>query len=51
MFAPVSSQLSGENTTAVYALLAVLLATGIFLTFKALGREESKSAVKAGRAG
>lgn len=40
MIAPASAQRAGENPTALYALLIVLLAIGIFLTFKAYGREE-----------
>jgi uncharacterized membrane protein YhaH (DUF805 family) len=48
MIAPVSAQQqTGQHTTAVYALLLVLLAIGIFLTFKAYGREDSKPAVEA----
>ena len=35
MIAPVSSQQGAQNITAVYALLFVLFAVGIFLTFKA----------------
>ncbi len=51
MIAPVSAQQQTEqNTTAVYALLIVLLAIGIYLTFNAYGREESKTAVHAGHA-
>ncbi len=51
MIAPVYAQQRTEhNTTAVYALLIVLLAIGIFLSFKAYGREDSKTAVHAGRA-
>lgn len=37
MIAPVSAQRAGQNTTAVFGLLIVLLAIGIFLTFKAYG--------------
>jgi ABC-type Mn2+/Zn2+ transport system permease subunit len=40
MFAPILAQREGQNITAVYALLIVLLAVGIFLTFKAYGRED-----------
>jgi len=35
MFAPVLAQRQVQNATAVFALLIVLLAIGIFLTFKA----------------
>jgi surface polysaccharide O-acyltransferase-like enzyme len=48
MIAPVSAQQqTGQRTTAVYTLLIVLLAIGIFLTFKAYGREDNKTAVEA----
>ena len=48
MIAPVSAQQqTGQHTSAVYTLLIVLLAIGIFLTFKAYGREDSKTAVEA----
>jgi uncharacterized membrane protein YhaH (DUF805 family) len=51
MIAPVfAQQRTEQNTTAVYALLIVLLTIGIFLTFKAYSREESKTAVHARRA-
>ena len=43
MFAPVFAQREVENATGVYALLIVLLAVGIFLTFKAYGRDDAKS--------
>jgi uncharacterized membrane protein YhaH (DUF805 family) len=47
MIAPMSAQQqTGQHTTAVYTLLIVLLAIGIFLTFKAYGREDSKTAVE-----
>ncbi len=39
MFAPVFAQREAQNTTAVYATLAVGLAVGLFLTFKAYSRE------------
>jgi uncharacterized membrane protein YhaH (DUF805 family) len=39
MFAPVFAQREAENATGVYALLIVLLAVGVFLTFKAYNRE------------
>jgi uncharacterized membrane protein HdeD (DUF308 family) len=48
MIAPVSAQRTGQNTTAVFALLIVLLAIGIFLTVKAYGREDSETVVHAG---
>lgn len=41
MFAPEFAQREAKNTTAVYATLAVALAVGVFLTFKAYGREYS----------
>lgn len=50
MFAPVSAQRSEQDATAVFALLIVLLAIGIFLTFKAYGREDGEAAVRAGSA-
>ncbi len=43
MIAPVAAQQAGQNTTAVFALLIVLLAIGIVLTFKAYGRRDSDS--------
>jgi hypothetical protein len=49
MFAPVYAQQEAENNTAVYGLLIVLFAVGVFLTFKAYGREHSKTALQAGR--
>jgi hypothetical protein len=39
MFAPVYSQKEAEKNTAVYGLLIVLFAIGVFLTFKAYRRE------------
>ena len=39
-----------QNTTVLFAVNIVLLAIGIFLTFKAYGREDSKTAVHAGSA-
>jgi uncharacterized membrane protein HdeD (DUF308 family) len=50
MFAPVLAQRQVQNTTAVFALLIVLFALGVFLTFKAYGREDSNTAAQAGRA-
>jgi len=51
MIAPVSAQQQTEqNTTAVHALLIVLLTIGIYLTFNAYGRAESKTAVQVGHA-
>jgi uncharacterized membrane protein len=44
-----AQQQTEQHTTALYALLIVLLAIGIFLTFKAYGREDSKTAVQAGK--
>ena len=49
MFAPAFAQQHDQNTTAIRGLLIVLLAVGIFLTFKAYGREASKTAMQAGR--
>ena len=49
MVAPVFAQRLVQDTTHVFVLLLVLLAIGMFLTFKAYGREDSKSAVQAGR--
>jgi uncharacterized membrane protein YhaH (DUF805 family) len=43
MIAPVSAQQFGQNTTAVFAMLFVLLTIGIFLTFKAYGQDHSKN--------
>jgi hypothetical protein len=40
MFAPVSAQGAAHHTTALLALLIILLALGIFLTFKALAPEK-----------
>jgi hypothetical protein len=45
-----AQQQTEQNTTAVYALLIVLLAVGIYLTFNAYGRAESKTAVQVGHA-
>jgi hypothetical protein len=39
MFAPEIAQQSVQNTSTVFVLQMVLLAIGIFLTFKAYGRE------------
>ena len=50
MFTPVLAQQGVQNTTAVFALLIVLFAIGVFLTFKAYSREGSQTAVQAGRA-
>jgi hypothetical protein len=57
MFAPISGAQLGldvqrpeQNITAIFALLIVLLATGIALTVKAYAREHSKTAVHAGSA-
>jgi uncharacterized membrane protein YhaH (DUF805 family) len=49
MFAPVYAQQEVENNTAMYGLLIVLLAVGVFLTFKAYGRDDGKAAGQAGR--
>jgi uncharacterized membrane protein YhaH (DUF805 family) len=49
MFVPVYAQQEAENNTAVYGLLIVLLAAGVFLTFKAYGRDDGKSAGQTGR--
>jgi prepilin signal peptidase PulO-like enzyme (type II secretory pathway) len=49
MFAPVYAQQEAENNTAVYGLLIVLFVVGVFLTSKAYGREDSRTAVQAGR--
>ena len=38
MFAPAFAHLEVQDATALFALLIVLLAIGIFLTFKAYGR-------------
>jgi uncharacterized membrane protein HdeD (DUF308 family) len=46
MFAPVFVQREAQpRPGAVYGVLAVLLALGIFLTFKAYGPDRSKTAV------
>jgi hypothetical protein len=45
MFAPVLAHQGIQNTTAVFALLIVLFALGVFLTFKAYGWEDSKTTV------
>lgn len=47
MFAPVSVQEPARSTTGVYGLLIAALAVGVFLTFKALGRDK-ETAVPAG---
>ena len=47
MFAPMSAQRSEQNTTSVFALISVLLAIGIFLTFKAYGRRDDEGKAKA----
>jgi uncharacterized membrane protein YhaH (DUF805 family) len=47
MFAPVFAQREVQNTGALFARLIVLFAIGVFLTFKAYGREDSKTAVSA----
>ena len=44
MFAPVSAQRPEQNTAGVYALLVVVLAIGIVLTFKAFGRDDADTA-------
>jgi uncharacterized membrane protein HdeD (DUF308 family) len=44
MFAPVFAQREAQNTTAVYVLLVVVFAVGVFLTFKAYSRERGKTA-------
>lgn len=50
MIAPVfAQQRTEQDTTAAYALLIVLLAIGIFLTFKAYSREECNTAGTAGK--
>jgi uncharacterized membrane protein YhaH (DUF805 family) len=41
MVPPVSAQQAGQNTTVVYASLVAVLAIGVVLTFKSLGRSES----------
>jgi hypothetical protein len=43
MFAPVYAQKEVENNTVVYGFLVVLFAVGVFLTFKAYCREDSKA--------
>jgi hypothetical protein len=45
MFAPVFAQREVQNAGALFAGLIVLFAIGVFLTFKAYGREDSKTAV------
>ena len=45
MIAPVSAQRAAQNSSGVFVLLFVLLAIGIFLTFKAYGREASKTTI------
>jgi hypothetical protein len=57
MFAPISGAQLGldvqrpeQNITAIFALLIVLLAIGIVLTFKAYARAASETAVHAGSA-
>lgn len=50
MIAPGFAQRLVQTTTALYPWLMMGLAVGIFLTFKAYGREDSKTAVPAGRA-
>ena len=47
MFAPVYAQKEAENNNGVYGLLIVLFAIGVFLTFKAYRREDSKAAASA----
>jgi uncharacterized membrane protein YhaH (DUF805 family) len=44
MFAPEYAQKEVDNNTAVYGLLIVLFAIGVFLTFNAYRRENSKAA-------
>jgi uncharacterized membrane protein YhaH (DUF805 family) len=48
MIAPVSAQQVGQHTAVVYAMLFVLLAIGIFLTFKAYGRDDDKNVAPVG---
>jgi uncharacterized membrane protein YhaH (DUF805 family) len=43
MFAPVFAQREVQNAAVVYAGLIVLLAVGVFLTFKAYRQEDSKA--------
>jgi uncharacterized membrane protein HdeD (DUF308 family) len=45
MFAPVLAQQGVQNTPIVFASLIVLFVLGVFLTFKAYGREDNKTAV------
>lgn len=49
MFVPVFAQQEAQHATSVYAGLFVGLAAGVFLTFKAYGRDDSKTAMQAGR--
>lgn len=49
MFAPAFAQLHEQSTTAIRALLVVLLAVGAFLTFKAYGGEGGRTVMQAGR--
>ena len=48
MFAPVSGQHFRLNTAATYTLIIILLAVGIFLTFKAYSRADGNAAAQAG---
>ena len=48
MFAPAFAQQHEQSTTAIRALLIVLLAIGIFLTFQAYGRVHTRIAMQAG---
>jgi hypothetical protein len=43
MFAPVFARREVQNIPAVYALLILLFAVGVFLTFNAYRREDSET--------
>jgi uncharacterized membrane protein HdeD (DUF308 family) len=47
MFAPVFAQQEAQHTTPVYVGLLIGLAAGVFLTFKAYGRDDSNTAMQA----
>lgn len=47
MFAPAFAQQHAQNTSAIRALLIVLLAVGSSLTFKAYGRKDSQTTPQA----